>query len=89
MKDINISKEELTYRPSIESHNEVLKLCEQIESLYNVEITIKHDRAMEYSIQIKDKYSDLVLCKYHKNIPGKTKNYLIGLIDASKLELNK
>lgn len=87
MQDINLSKEELTYKPSIESHNEILKYCKQIEDLYCVEIIIKHDRAMEYSLEIKDLYSDLVLLRYSKNTPGKCKNYLKGLIDAHKIEL--
>lgn len=87
MQDINLSKEELTYRPSIESHKYILNQCRQIEELYNVEIIIKHDRAMEYSLEIKDLYSDLVLLRYSKNTPGKAKNYLKGLIDAHKIEL--
>lgn len=70
-----------------ESHDEVLKFCNKIEELYAVEITIKHNRAMEYSFEIRDLYSDLVLLRYNKNIPGKAKNYLKGLIDAHKIQL--
>lgn len=87
MKVINIKNEELTYKPSIDSHNYVLKQCEEIEKLYNVEIILTHNMGMEYSIKIKDLYSDLVLLKYDRNTPGKAKNYLKGLIDASKLEI--
>lgn len=86
MKLINISNEEITDLMK-ESHQEVLKQCEKIEELYAVEITIKHNRAMEYSLEIRDLYSDLVLLRYGKNIPGKVKNYLKGLIDAHKIEL--
>lgn len=86
MKVINTNKEKV--RDSmLESHNEVLKQCEQIENLYAVIITIHHNRAMEYSFEIKDLYSDLVLLKYSKNIPGKAKNYLKGLIDAHKIQI--
>ncbi|MBR3117577.1 MAG: hypothetical protein IKL65_00490 [Bacilli bacterium] len=86
MKVINLSNEEISDLMK-ESHQEVLKQCEKIEELYNVEVTIKHDRAMEYSMEMKDLYSDLVLLRYGKNIPGKVKNYLKGLIDAHKIEL--
>ena len=86
MKVINLSNEEISDLMK-ESHQEVLKQCERIEILYSVEITIKHNRAMEYSFEIKDLYSDLVLLRYSKNIPGKAKNYLKGLIDAHKIEL--
>lgn len=86
MKVINLSNEEISDLIK-ESHQELLKQCERIEILYSVEITIKHDRAMEYSLEIRDLYSDLVLLRYGKNIPGKVKNYLKGLIDAHKIEL--
>ena len=86
MKVINTTKEEV--RDSmLESHNEVLKQCEQIEKLYAVIITIHHNKAMEYSFEIKDLYSDLILLRYSMNTPGKAKNYLKGLIDAHKIEL--
>ena len=86
MKVINLSNEEISDLMK-ESHQEVLKQCERIEILYSVEITIKHNRAMEYSLEIRDLYSDLVLLRYGKNIPGKVKNYLKGLIDAHKIQL--
>lgn len=86
MKVINLSNEEISDLMK-ESHQEVLKQCERIEILYSVEITIKHNRAMEYLLEIRDLYSDLVLLRYGKNIPGKVKNYLKGLIDAHKIEL--
>lgn len=86
MQVINTSKEEI-HEVMIDSHQEVLKYCNKIEELYAVEITIKHNRAIEYSLEIRDLYSDLVLLRYGKNIPGKVKNYLKGLIDAHKIEL--
>lgn len=86
MQVINTSTEEI-HNIMIESHQEVLRQCEIIESLYNVEIIVTHNRAVEYSLEIRDLYSDLVLLKYSKNIPGKVKNYLKGLIDANKISL--
>ena len=87
MKVINLMNEELTYRPAIESHNYVLKQCEEVESLYNVEIVLTHNNAMEYSIEIRDLETWLPIQNYKMNTPGKTKNYLKGLIEAHKLQL--
>ena len=83
MRDINLS-EDITYNPAIQSHNQVLELCKTIEDIYNVEIVIKHNRGMEYELEI---ISNLDVIKYNKNTPGKTKNYLKGLIDANKLRV--
>ena len=87
MKVNNISKQELTHQPTIDSHNEVLKYCDELERLYALHIVVTHNNGMEYSFQIRDLYSDLVLLNYHKNTPGKAKNYLKGLIDAHKIQL--
>lgn len=87
MQIIDISKEELTFEPLIESHNEVLKYCETIEGLYNVRITLEHNRAVEYTINIIDIESNKIVSIQRKAMPGKLKNYLKGLIDAHKLHL--
>ena len=87
MQIINISNEEITYKPSIESHNEVLKYCETIEELYNVRITLEHNKAIEYTINIIDLESNKIVGIRRKAIPGKLKNYLKGLIDAHKMKL--
>lgn len=87
MKVINTLNEELTSQSIIDSHNEVLKYCEEIERIYNVDVLIKHTRGMEYVINIIDKDTDKILCICRKNIPSKVKNYLKGLIDAHKIQL--
>lgn len=85
MRDINLSNENMTYNPTIQSHNYILNQCEVIEGMYDVEIIIKHDRGMEYELEIISNNYDLDVIKYSKNTPGKTKNYLKGFIDAHKL----
>ena len=85
MKIINEAKSEMTYRPAIESHKYILEQCKKIEELYNCEVHIKHNDGIEYTINIIDKESNKIIGIFPKNYPGKTKNYLKGLIDAYKL----
>lgn len=82
MKVNNTGKVEI-HELSIKSHEYVLRQCEKIESLYhNLELEVNHNSAMKYEILFKNKTTGKVVDIYDYNMPGKTKNYLMGLIDA-------
>lgn len=88
MKVVNRSNRGI-HELSIKSHEYVLRQCEKIESLYdNLEIVVFHNSAMEYEIVFKNKTTGKTIDIYDNNIPGKTKNYLKGLIDAKTTYLN-
>lgn len=88
MKVVNRSNREI-HELSINSHNYVLRQCEKIESLYpNLELEVIHNSAMEYMIVFYNKTTGKKVDIYDFNIPGKVKNYLMGLIDAKTTYLN-
>lgn len=75
------------YNTILESHKQVLKYCEKIEELYNVDIILYHLKGMIYRIEIKKKGNVLNIIDKRYDIPAQFKNYLKGLIDAHKIQI--